>query len=56
MTCLLFCEYLGTLMADRNFSFDLCAFAILKNLLTFSSLLVKVVRESFFSHDWLLVL
>ena len=43
MTCLLFCEHLDTLLAEKRFFLDLCAFVILKNLLIFSSVLVKVV-------------
>ena len=48
MTCLLFCEYLDTLLAEGNFSLDLYVFEILKNLVTFSSFSVKVVFKSFF--------
>ena len=33
ITCLLFCEHLATLLAERNFSLDLYAFVILKNFL-----------------------
>ena len=47
MTCLLFCEHLDTLLADGNFSLELYAFEILKNLITFSSFSVKVVFKSF---------
>ena len=43
MTCLLFCEHLDTLLAERNFYLDIFAFVILKNLLTFSSFSVQVV-------------
>ena len=49
VACLLFCEHLVPLMAEENFSLDLYAFVILRNLLTFSSFLVQVVFESFFS-------
>ena len=42
MTCLLFCDYLDTLLAEKNFSLGLYAFVI-RNLLTFSSFLVQVV-------------
>ena len=48
MTFLLFCEYLDTLLAKGNFSFDLYVFENLKNLVTFSSFSVKVVFKSFF--------
>ena len=48
MTCLLFCERLDTVLAEGNFSWDLYAFEILKNLVTFSSFSVKVVFKSFF--------
>ena len=51
MTCLLFCDHLDTLFAEKNFSLDLCAFIILKNVLTFSRFSVKVVWKSFFFHD-----
>ena len=44
-------EHLDTLWAERNFSLDLCAFVILKNLLTISSFLVQVVFKSLFFHD-----
>ena len=47
MTCLLFCERLDALLIEKNFSLDLYAFVILKNLLT-SSFLVQVVFKSFF--------
>ena len=46
MTCLLFCEHLDTLLAERNFSLDLYVLEILKNL-TFSSFSVKVVFHNF---------
>ena len=49
MTCLLFCEYFDTLLAEGIFSFDLYVFEILKNLVTISSFSVKVVFKSFFS-------
>ena len=48
MACLLFCERLDTLLAGGNFSLDLYVFEILKTLVTFSSLSVKVVFKSFF--------
>ena len=48
VTCLLFCEHLDTLLAERIFSFDLYVFEILKNLVTFSRFSVKVVFKSFF--------
>ena len=50
MTCLLFCEHLGTLLAEKILCLDLCAFVILKNI-TFSSFLIKVVCKSLFFHD-----
>ena len=37
MTCLLFCEHLDNPMAKRNFSLDLYAFVMLKNLKFFSA-------------------
>ena len=49
MACLLFCEHLDALLAEKSFSLDLYAFVILRNLLTFSSFLVQVVFESLFS-------
>ena len=49
MTCLLFCEDLEALLAEKSFSLDVYAFVILRNLLTFSSFLVQVVFKSFFS-------
>ena len=54
MTCLLLCEHMYTLLAEQNFSLDLCAFVVLKNL-TFSNVLVKVVCKSLFLPDWLQV-
>ena len=48
MTCLLFFEHLDALLAVKNFSLDLYAFVILRNLLTFSSFLVQVVKSFFF--------
>ena len=51
MTCLLFCDHLDTLLAEKIFSLDLCASVILKNLLTFSSFSVKFVCKSLFFHD-----
>ena len=47
MTCLLFCEHLDGLLAKKNFSLDLYAFVKLRNLLTSSSFLVRVVFKSF---------
>ena len=47
MTCILFCEHLDTLLAEKSFSLDSRAFLILKNLLIFS-VLVKVARKSLF--------
>ena len=52
MTCLLFCEHLDALLAEKNFSLDLYAFVKLRNLLTFSSFLVQVVFQSFFFIIW----
>ena len=48
MTCLLFCEHLDALLAEKNFSLYLYAFVILRNLLTFS--IVQVVFKSFFHN------
>ena len=48
MNCLLFCEHLDALLAEKIFSLDLYAFVKLRNLLTFSSFLVQVVIKSFF--------
>ena len=50
MSCLLFCDYLDSLFAERNFSLDLYAFCKIKNLLTFSIFLVQVVCKSFFHY------
>ena len=50
MTCLLFCEHLGILLAEKN-CLDLCAFVILKSILTFPSFLVKVVSKTYFFLD-----
>ena len=50
MTCLLFCEHLGTVLAEKNFCLDIRAFVILKNI-NFFSFLVKVVCKSLFVHD-----
>ena len=50
LTCLLFCEHLDALLAEKNFSMDIYAFVILRNLLTFSSFLVQVVFKSFFHN------
>ena len=50
--CLLFCENLDTLLAEMDFSLDLYAFVILKNLLTFSSFLVEVVCRIFLCIIW----
>ena len=52
MACLLFCEHPDALLAEKNFSLDLYAFVILRNLLTFSSFLVQVVFKSFFFVIW----
>ena len=52
LTCLLLCEHLDVLLAEKNFSLDLYAFLILRNLLTFSSFLVQVVFKSFFFIIW----
>ena len=52
MTCLLFCEHLDTLLSEGNVSLDLYIFEILKNLVTFSSFLVKVVFKSYFFHNF----
>ena len=52
MTCLLFCEYLDTLLAQGNFSLNFYVFEILKNLVTFSSFSVKVVFKSYFFHNF----
>ena len=52
MTCLLFCEYLGTLLDERIFSLDFYVFEILKKLVTFSSFSVKVVFKSYFFHNF----
>ena len=49
MTYLLFCQHLNILLAERNCFLDLYDFVILKILLTFSSFLVQVVFQSFFS-------
>ena len=51
MTCLLFCEHLDALLAEKNFSLGLYAFIILRNLLTFSGFLVQVVFKSFFFRN-----
>ena len=50
MTCLLFCEHLDALLAEKIFSLYLYAFVILRNLLTFSIFLVQVVFKSFFHN------
>ena len=49
MTCLLFWDHLDTLLAEKNFSLDLCAFVILENL-TFCCFLVVVCKILSF-HD-----
>ena len=49
MTCLLCCEHLGALVAEKNF-FRFVCFCNIKNI-TFSSFLVKVVCKSLFFHD-----
>ena len=57
-TCLLFCEHLGTLLAEKNFWLDLYAFETSKNILTFSSFLVKAVCKickAYFFMIWLQV-
>ena len=51
MTSLLFCDHLYALLAEKNLSLGFCACVFLKNLLTFSSFLVKVVWKSLFFHD-----
>ena len=50
MICLF--EHLDALLAEKNFSLDLYAFVILRNLVTFSSFLVQVVFKSFFFIIW----
>ena len=50
MSCLLFCEHLGTLLAEINLRLDICAFVILKNINLFQ-FLVKVVCKRLFFHD-----
>ena len=47
MTCLLFCEHLDNLLTEGNFSLDLYAFEMLKNLTSRFS--VKVDFRAFFS-------
>ena len=49
MTCLLFCEHLGTLLAEKIFCLDIFAFVIIKKILTFSSFF----SQSLFFMIWL---
>ena len=48
MACFLCYEHLDTLLTERIFCVDLCAFVILNTLSTF---LVQVVCKSLFFHD-----
>ena len=49
-TCLVFCELLDNLLAERKISWVLYPFVILENSLNFFSFLVQVVFKSFFHN------
>ena len=48
----LFREHLDTLLAEKNFSLELCAFVILNILLTFANFLSNFFCKSLFFHDF----
>ena len=50
MTCLLFWEYLGTHLNEKNFFRCMC-FCNIKIFKNFFSFLVKVVCKTYFFHD-----
>ena len=56
ITCLLFCQHLDALLAERIFSLDFCAFVILKkflnNFLITFSIFFQVVRAFFHDLAW----
>ena len=55
MTCLLFCEHLDALLAERIFSLDFCAFVIIKKIYYLSIFFFKLFIRTYFFMIWLQV-